>query len=159
MSATTVQERLKSGYLHIGVGASLENGTSEPARSDEWQRFAEKDNLPFYHGLHMHLYFATYTVHLRNTRRSIDIIKNGRMTSLDNAEVRALASRYGDPDKILSEEWVAEVPGINAPGKYEDYAKEPYKYHKAVNDKILAGTYDHFYPPVGRVSSASAPPH
>jgi hypothetical protein len=147
MSATTVQERLKSGYLHIGLGASMEHDPKAPARSDTWQRFAEKSNLPFYHGLHMHLYFATYTVHLRNSGRSLDIIKNGRMTSLDDAEVRALASRYGDPDKILAEDWVAEVPGINAPGNFQDYAKDPYKYHKAVNDKVVAGTYEHFYPP------------
>ena len=150
MSATTVQERLKAGYLHIGLGASMESDPSAPKRSDTWQRFAEKDNLPFYHGLHMHLYFATYTVRLRNSGKTVDIIKNGHMTSLNDPEVRALASRYGDPNGILAEDWIAEVPGINAPGRYEDYARAPYKYHKAVNDKILAGAYEHFYPPVSR---------
>ena len=102
--------------------------------------------MPFYHGLHVHLYFPTYTVDIRNSNRSVDIIRNGRMTSLDDAEVRALASRYGDPDEILAEDWVAEVAGINAPGSFEEYARNPYPYHKAVNDKILDGTYEHFYP-------------
>ena len=147
MSATTVQERLKSGYLHIGVGASLEQEPEAPRRSDVWQDFAESQNLPFYHGLHLHLYFPTYTVDIRNTNRSVDIIRNGRMTSLDDPEVRALASRYGDPDEVLAEDWVAEIPGLNAPGNFEDYALDPYPYHRAVNDKILDGTYEHFYPP------------
>ena len=51
-----------------------------------------------------------------------------------------------DPDQILAEDWVAEVAGINAPGSFEEYAQAPYGYHKAVNDKILDGTYEHFYP-------------
>jgi hypothetical protein len=67
---------------------------------------------------------------------------------LDNPEVRALASRYGDPDLLLAEDWIPEVPGINAPGKYEDYAKDPYSYSKSVIDKVNAGTYEHFFPPL-----------
>ena len=48
------------------------------------------------------------------------------MTSLDDPEVRALASRYGDPDYLLAEDWIPEVPGINAPGDYmKDYAAQP----------------------------------
>ena len=70
------------------------------------------------------------------------------MTSLDNAEVRALASRYGDPDRILSNAWMPEVPGINAPGRYEDYAANPWKYAKEVIDKVIAGEYEYFYPPL-----------
>lgn len=147
MSITTVNERLKSGYLHIGVGASLEHEPRAARRSAAWQSFTEEQNVPFYHGLHLHLYFPTYTVDIRNSNRSVDIIRNGRMTSLDDPEVRALASRYGDPDEILAEDWVAEVAGINAPGSFEEYARDPYPYHKDVNDKILDGTYEHFYPP------------
>ncbi len=147
MSITTVNERLKSGYLHIGVGASLEHEPRAARRSAAWQSFTEEQNLPFYHGLHLHLYFPTYTVDIRNSNRSVDIIRNGRMTSLDDPEVRALASRYGDPDEILAEDWVAEIAGINAPGSFEEYARDPYPYHKDVNDKILDGSYEYFYPP------------
>ena len=147
MSITTVNERLKSGYLHIGVGASLEHEPGAARRSAAWQSFTEEQNLPFYHGLHLHLYFPTYTVNIRNSNRSVDIIRNGRMTSLDDPEVRALASRYGDPDEILAEDWIAEIAGINAPGSFEEYARDPYPYHKDVNDKILDGSYEHFYPP------------
>jgi hypothetical protein len=146
MSITAVNERLKSGYLHIGVGASLEHEPREARRSAAWQAFAEEQNLPFYHGIHLHIYFPTYTIDIRNSNRSVDIIRNGRMTSLDDAEVRALASRYGNPDEILAEDWVHEIPGINAPGSFEEYARNPYPSHKRVNDEVLAGTYEHFYP-------------
>ena len=148
MSITTVNERLKSGYLHIGLGASLEHEPDVARRSEEWQSFTEERNLPFHHGLHLHLYFPTYTIDIRNSNRSVDIIRNGRMTSLDDPEVRALASRYGDPDEILAEDWIAEIPGINAPGSFDEYARDPYPTHEDVNRKILDGSYEHFYPPV-----------
>ena len=51
------------------------------------------------------------------------------MTSLDNPEVRALASRYGNPDELLQEDWRPGMPGINLPGDYADYAANPWKLH------------------------------
>jgi hypothetical protein len=57
-----------------------------------------------------------------------------------------LASLYGDISGVLSEDWIAHVPGINAPGKYEDYAKDPWKTFSEVMKKVEAGTYEYFYP-------------
>ena len=75
------------------------------------------------------------------------LLDKGHMTSLDNPEVRALASRYGNPDELLTEDWRPDVPGINAPGNYlNDYAPDPWKTVKRVIDAVVAGTYDHFYP-------------
>ena len=54
---------------------------------------------------------------------------------MDSPEVRALASRYGDPDKVLATEWIPEVPGINAPGDYESYGEDPYAYDKQVMEE------------------------
>jgi hypothetical protein len=51
------------------------------------------------------------------------------------------------PDTVLSEDWIPEVPGINAPGQYEDYAQDPWKYANAQMETILNGTYEHFYQP------------
>jgi len=59
--------------------------------------------------------------------------------TLDNRDVRALAAKYGDPDKLLTEGWIPEIPGINAPGTYEEYARDPWKYADAQMRKILAG--------------------
>ena len=76
----------------------------------------------------------------------MDLLDQGRMTSLDNAEVRALASRYGDPDRILADEWIIDIPGITSPGSYTEYAKDPWKHEKAVADRAVAGTYEYYYP-------------
>jgi hypothetical protein len=62
--------------------------------------------------------------------------------------VRALASRYGDPRDVLSDDWAPHLPGINAPGKYEDYAKDAWKTISGVIKRIEAGTYEGFYPPI-----------
>ena len=48
---------------------------------------------------------------LRNANKWVNILDKGHMTSLDNPEVRALASRYGDPNYLLTEDWIPEVPG------------------------------------------------
>ena len=71
---------------------------------------------------------------------------------MPEAEVRALASRYGDPDYLLTEDWVPEVPGINAPGDYlKDYAANPGAYSLKVLEKAQNGSYTHYFPkPAGK---------
>jgi hypothetical protein len=89
----------------------------------------------------------------------VNLLDKGRMTSLDDAEVRALASRYGDPDYLLAEDWVPEVPGINAPGDYmKDYAPNPGRYALEVVRKANNGTYEHYFPqrPQTPVTTAAA---
>ena len=61
--------------------------------------------------------------------------------------MRALASRYGDPDYLLAEDWIPEVPGINVPGDYlKDYAPNPGRYSLQVMEKAQNGTYTHYFP-------------
>ena len=49
-----------------------------------------------------------------------------------------------------SEDWIPEVPGINAPGNYlKDYAPDPGKYSLGVLDKANKGTYEHYFPGAG----------
>jgi len=76
----------------------------------------------------------------------VTIINKGHMTSLDSPEVRALTSRYGDPKELLAEDWVPQIPGINAPGRYEDYAKDPWKTVSMIFKKVEEGKYEYFYP-------------
>jgi hypothetical protein len=66
-------------------------------------------------------------------------VDRGHLVSLDDPDVRALAGKYGDPDKLLIEDWIPEIPGINAPGNYEEYARDPWKYADAQMKKILGG--------------------
>ncbi|MCA1562197.1 MAG: hypothetical protein LC804_18650 [Acidobacteria bacterium] len=113
--------------------------------------------MPFDHGWHTHTYFTTYKVRLRNANKWVHLLDKGRMTSLDHPEVRALASRYGDPDYILAEDWIPEVPGINAPGNYlKDYAPNPGAHALKILDRASKGTYEHYFPKSPSRSSTAA---
>jgi hypothetical protein len=76
------------------------------------------------------------------------VIDKGEITAYGAPEVRALASRYGDPRDLLVDDWSPHLPGINAPGSYEDYAKDPWKTQMMVMKKIEASSYEYFYPAV-----------
>jgi hypothetical protein len=140
-------ERQRSGVIHWGLGLRLWHDPDGPVESKSWLDFTGKYNLPRDHNFHTHTYFTTYRVHLRNADKWLKLLDRGHMTSLDNPEVRALASRYGNPDLLLAEDWIPDVPGINAPGAYADYAANPWPFVMKVLDKAQAGTYEHYYPP------------
>ncbi len=137
-------ERTRAGVFHFGQGLELRAEPETQGPPLKWFAFVDQHKLPYGHGFHYHNYFVTYEAHLRNTDRWIKIVDKGRMTSLDDPETRALASRYGNPDEILAYEWVPQIPGINAPGNYAEYSKDPYPYQKAVMDRVMNGTYEHF---------------
>ncbi len=146
----TTPERVRSGVIHWGLGSRLWHDPDAPTESKIWKDFTDKYNVPYDHGWHVHTYFTTYQVRLRNTDKWVKLLDRGRMTSLDDPEVRALASRYGDPDYLLSEDWTPEVPGINAPGDYlKGYAPDPGKYALMVLDQAQKGTYARYFPAAG----------
>ena len=154
---TVIPERLRSGVIHWGLGITLHHDPDKQTQSQKLLDFTQKYNMPRDHGFHTHTYFTTYKVHLRDADRWITLLDKGHMTSLDNAEVRALASRYGDPNLLLTEDWRPEIPGINAPGDYmRDYAPDPWKTVKRVIDEVLAGKYAHFFPVPPSAHAAAA---
>ncbi len=110
-------ERRRSGIIHIGLG------TRWRGAEEVWA--GERGIL--YGHLHVHLFFPTLTIETPKGEE-IAVIEKGHLTSLDDPEVRDLAARYGEPDRILNTEWSPGVPGIDAPGSYEDYAKEPARF-------------------------------
>ena len=149
-TGNTSPERVRSGVIHWGLGIRLWHDPDAPTESKKWREFTEEHNVAFDHGWHTQTYFTTYKVRLRNANKWVNILDKGHMTSLDNPEVRALASRYGDPNYLLTEDWVPDVPGINAPGDYlKDYAPNPGDHAFSVMDKAKNGTYDHFFPGAG----------
>jgi hypothetical protein len=149
-TGNTSPERVRSGVIHWGLGIRLWHDPDAPTESRKWREFTEQHNVPFDHGWHTQTYFTTYKVRLRNANKWVSLLDKGHMTSLDNPEVRALASRYGDPNYLLTEDWVPEVPGINAPGDYmKDYAQKPGAYAFKVMDRANKGTYDHYFPGAG----------
>ncbi len=140
-------ERMREGVIHWALGAVVWNDPETPGRANKVYAWAQQNKLPQEHGYHLHTYFNTYQVHLRNTNKWMPLVSKGRMTSLDNPEVRALASRYGNADEVLADLWIPEIPGINAPGKYAEFAADPYKYSRQVINKVLSGKYEFFYNP------------
>ncbi len=159
-SGNTSPERARSGVIHWGLGIRLWHDPDAPTESKKWAEFSKQNNTPFDHGWHTHTYFTTYKVRLRNADKWVALLDKGRMTSLDHPEVRALASRYGNPDDVLAEDWIPEVPGINAPGDYlKDYAPNPGQYSIKVLEKANNGTYEHYYPkaPAQKTTSATPP--
>ena len=110
-------ERRRSGIVHLGFG------TRWGGEEEQW---AADRGLVYGH-LHVHQNFVTVTITTREGEE-IDVIKDGRLTALDDVEVRDFARGFGDPDDILSTDWEPKVPGITAPGSYADYAADPAKY-------------------------------
>jgi len=73
----------RSGTLHFGIGGG----------KDEWYRHRD-----------LELFFPTLTINGET------IIENGRLKILDDPAVREEASRYGDPDYLLTEKWIPDFP-------------------------------------------------
>jgi hypothetical protein len=147
MRGDNVTERNRSGVLHYGHGIRVHHSPDSPEWAKEWVDFTTKNNLPNDHWWHVHNYFSTYRLRVRGTKNTwVTVIDKGRMVSLDSPEARALASRYGDPKDILAEDWVPHMPGISAPGRYEDFAKDPWKTVSQVFKKVEEGSYEYFYP-------------
>ena len=73
----------RSGVLHFGFGGG----------KDEWYRHRD-----------LEIFFPTMTINKET------IIENGRLKILDDPEVREEAAKYGDPDYLLTEKWIPEMP-------------------------------------------------
>ena len=116
-------ERNRAGIFHHGFGSRRHFGES-------FDKYVKEHNLPHTH-IHMHNYFTTYEIKLRDTGHWLKIVDKGHLTTLDDPQIRTLACKYGDPDELLSVEWVPPVPGINCEGDYfKDYAPDPMAYLK-----------------------------
>jgi hypothetical protein len=122
--AAALHERLRSGVIHCGLGTPI-TGPSEG--------WARERNLPYGH-VHVHLLNATYELTCRDGSK-VTLIEKGHLTTLDDPEVMAAASKYGDPNEVLREEWTAPIPGITVPGDYwRDYAPDPAAWLEAHNE-------------------------
>jgi len=121
-------ERYRKAFLRrLRVGAA-------PLRRDPHGlrhavAFPMKKNGPARTAFSTAICISTYSSRPSTSRpraaRNTPIIRNGRLTALDDPEVRKLAEKYGDPDDLLREDWVPQIPGISSAGSYDDYAREP----------------------------------
>ncbi len=67
----------------------------------------------------------TPTLTIETKTGDVPVIERGRLSAYDDPDVRDLAARYGDPDQLLSDDWIPQIPGITVPGSYDEYAKDP----------------------------------
>ena len=88
-----------AGMIHVGYGA----------RGATW--WARLMDMPVNH-YHVRLFFTTYVVHTRSGQK-VNLLDRGHLTVLDDPDVRALAAKYGDPDEMLSVDW---IPALDAQG-------------------------------------------
>ncbi len=111
-------ERYRAGVIHFGFGAEHED--------PEFVKFGRENQAPVKHMAHIHSYFPNYDIKDRATGEWIPVIDKGWLTLLDDPEVRRLGSTLGNPDDLLSYDWIPAMPGINHPGDYQkDYASDP----------------------------------
>jgi hypothetical protein len=139
-------ERYRTGVFHWGFGNEIVNEPGSMGLPSKWLRFGEENQLPTGHDFHIHNYFITYKVHRSSTGRWVTVVDRGHLVALDDPDVRKLAAQYGNPDEILSEDWIPELPGINAPGSYKDYSRDPWRFADAQMKQILSGSYKYFFP-------------
>lgn len=119
-------ERGRSGVIHWGLGVS-QNFEYHPGVREWYQENAYKTKRGAGHN-HIHTYFTTLDFTDSNGK-VVRVLEKGRLTFLDDPEVRNVAAKYGDPDQLLQEKWIPSVPGITLPGDYrKDYATDPYAF-------------------------------
>lgn len=117
-----ISERNRAGVFHMGMGSRR--------HSRRHLQYAKENNLPLGH-IHVHNYFATYEIKLQGSEFWYKIVDKGWLTAMSDPQLRSLATKYGDPDQLLSYDWVPPLPGINCEGNYlEDYAPDPVAYLK-----------------------------
>ena len=113
-------ERNRAGIFHHGFGSRR--------HSPEFIQYIKEKQIPHSH-IHIHNYFTTYEVKIRGTGEWIKVTDRGWLTSLDDPRIRALAVKFGNPDELLSYDWVPPLPGINCEGDYlKDYTPNPLGY-------------------------------
>ena len=89
--------RRRSGTIHIGIGATRNAETREVLMQGT-------SGLPRGQHRDWQIYFPTLILD------GEVLVDKGHLTVLDDPDIRRLASKFGDPDELLSEDW---IPPLN----------------------------------------------
>jgi hypothetical protein len=147
LEGINLSERNVAGVIHWAFGAESAMG---PDKIGEWsnqsKKFSEENVLPMGHSLHHHNLLPTMQVKIRELDQWITLLEHGGLGSFEDVGVRALASRYGNPNDILRRDYIAPIPGVNMPGSYDAYARDPGAHWVKWAKSIEAGTYTYFKP-------------
>jgi len=147
LEGINLSERNVAGVVHWAFGAEVAMGPDTPGDWDpKTIAFSEQNALPMGHSMHNHNTLPTFQVRIRDLDQWVTLVEHGGLKSLEDVGVRALASRYGNPAQILARDYVTALPGVNAPGSYDDYARNPGAYWTKWARDIEAGVYPYFKP-------------
>jgi hypothetical protein len=136
---------MRSGIIHIGYGSVI---SSAPETE------ATLAGLPNIGHWHVHPNYPTLTLEGADGTRE-NLIEDGRLKALDDPDIRRLAEKYGNPDRLLEEDWIPAVPGINMDGDYwRDYAQDPTAWTMAELD--VCRRWHHLYMKMITPSGATA---
>jgi hypothetical protein len=148
LEGINLSERNVSGVIHWAFGSEVSSGPN--GKPGDWSKetiaFSEKYDLPKGHSLHNHNTLPTMQVRIRDLDQWVTLVEHGGLTALDDVAIRALASRYGNPDQILRRDYVPALPGINAPGNYDEYARNPGAYWEKWARSVEDGSNAYFKP-------------
>jgi hypothetical protein len=139
---TNDSERNRAGVLHWGFGLQaldfVERQRPFNEKFDRVMKYSKERDMPYCHSAHIHNFFVTYEIRLRDSKQWIRLIDKGRITLYDDPEIRSLASKYGNPDEIFHYDWIPAVPGITYEGNYfNDFAKDPIQWIKKEMSEIM----------------------
>lgn len=147
LRGNNLSERNAAGVVHWAFGTEAQHGPEKNGEvSPVTMEFGEKHQQPTGHSMHNHNTMPTFQVRVRDLDQWLTLIEHGGLAALGDLYVRALASRYGNPDQILRRDYVTALPGINAPGSYDDYARNPGAYWTRWAESIESGKYEFFKP-------------
>jgi hypothetical protein len=149
LEGNNLSERNVAGVIHWALGSEVSMG---PDKVGVWAPESEAFTsnaavpLPKGHSMHQHNHLPTVQLRIRDLDQWVTLIEHGGLTAMQDVYVRALASRYGNPNDILRRDYVSALPGINAPGTYDSYARNPGAYWTRWAESIEAGKYEFFKP-------------
>ncbi len=144
---SNLSERNVAGVIHWAFGAEVAMGPAEVGPwAPETIAFAKQHEVPQGHSMHHHNVLPTMQARIRDLDQWVTLIEHGGLTALQDTYVRALASRYGNPNDITRRDYVPAMPGVNAPGSYDEYARNPGAYWTKWAESIEAGKYEFFKP-------------
>ena len=147
LEGINLSERNVAGVIHWAFGSEAAMGPDKIGEwSEESRSFSQKNLLPMGHSLHHHNLLPTMQVKIRELDQWITLLEHGGLTSFDDVAARALASRYGNPGEILRRDYISPLPGVNMPGSYDAYARNPSAHWIAWAKSIEAGNYPYFKP-------------
>jgi hypothetical protein len=147
LDGINLSERNVGGIVHWAFGAEVAMG---PDKIGEWAAetiaFATQHQVPPGHSMHHHNLLPTFQVRIRDLDQWVTLIEHGGLTAMQDTYVRALASRYGNPNDILRRDYVSALPGINMPGSYDQFARNPGAHWTKWAESIESGKYEYFKP-------------